>query len=88
MILTKGLMSWQRLRLQKIGIKSGLKEKITQISHALISRYHLLKNRLYMIAHKIQRFQIIKEEKESISEQYRQQRLNALFQIMRELNGK
>ncbi len=41
-----------------------------------------------MIVHKIQQFQIIKEEKESISEQYRQQRLNALFQIMRELNGK
>jgi len=41
-----------------------------------------------MIVHKIQQFQIIKEESETISEQYRQQRLNALFQIMRELNGK
>jgi hypothetical protein len=41
-----------------------------------------------MIRHKIQRLQTTKDEKETISEQYRQQRLNALFQVMRELNGK
>jgi hypothetical protein len=41
-----------------------------------------------MTRHKILRLPIIKDEKETISEQYRQQRLNALFQVMRELNGK
>ena len=88
MILIKELILWLRLKLQKTGIKSGAKEKNIQIGQALISRFRLLKSPLCMIAHKIQQFQIIKEEKESISEQYRQQRLNALFQVMRELNGK
>lgn len=70
MISTKVLMLWQRLGLQRIGIKSGVKEKSIQIAQALISRFRLLKSRLYMIVHKIQQFQIIKEEKESISDKY------------------
>lgn len=70
MILIKELILWPRLKLQKIGIKSGVKEKSIQISQDLISRYHLLKSRLYMIVRKIQQFQIIKEEKKSISDKY------------------